>query len=542
MDIETGVFIDFRNSSIAVLHYHNSAIREEKNSRTFLYPRFILSPVVKGILVGGNFSELIVRQKHDERFQIGELLVGEGKHKFLLQVYDLHYGSQVSSQHLELMGGLQLEQQPLVFFDAGMRNYTIAHLKSLVSIDEQGRIGNAKALPEFFTHVRELRADDFSFLQKPEHPLFLGKLRSGSQVLDFPLFINGKDAFSHHVLIAATTGRGKSNLLKCLLWELVDEKYCGILVLDPHDEYYRNTLDRHPSRQRIHQYSVNPEPGGQTLRFNLCALRPHHFNGSLDWTDAQREALMGYYKEYRDQWIEAIAFDKPLSHRFHEGTLAVVRRRVMQTLNIDVQENIMHCEGLFTATGSMTTVSDICNRLEQGDLVIIDTSSVEGAVEILVGSIIAHELLIRYKRYKLQGTLSAKPVISIILEEAPRVIGKEVLEQGPNVFSTIAREGRKFQIGLTAITQLPSLIPREILANMNTKIILGLEMKAERQAMIESACQDLSTDDRAIASLDRGEAIVTSTFVPFALPIRIPRFEEHAKPAKPKAFSGVKLG
>jgi DNA helicase HerA-like ATPase len=123
--------------------------------------------------------------------------------------------------------------------------------------------------------------------------------------------------------------------------------------------------------------------------------------------------------------------------------------------------------------------------------------------------------------------LGDKPVISVVLEEAPRVLGKEVLESGPNVFSTIAREGRKFKVGLTAITQLPSLIPREILANMNTKIVLGIEMKPERQAIIESASQDLSQDDRNIASLDKGEAIVTSNFMRFAMPIKIPLFEEY---------------
>jgi uncharacterized protein len=221
----------------------------------------------------------------------------------------------------------------------------------------------------------------------------------------------------------------------------------------------------------------------------------------------------------------------------------VVRRRIVQVLDVENSGGVVEAGGIFCTTGGMSTITDICNQLERGDIVVVDTSSFDSSQEILIGSIIAVEMLSRYKRHKLQGTLASKPVISIILEEAPRVIGKEVLEQGPNIFSTIAREGRKFQIGLTAITQLPSLIPREILANMNTKIILGLEMKSERQAMIESASQDLSTDDRAIASLDRGEAIVTSTFVPFALPIKIPKFDEHCKPAsKPKAFSGVKLG
>jgi DNA helicase HerA-like ATPase len=125
------------------------------------------------------------------------------------------------------------------------------------------------------------------------------------------------------------------------------------------------------------------------------------------------------------------------------------------------------------------------------------------------------------------------------------VLGKEVLESGSNIFSTIAREGRKFKVGLTAITQLPSLIPREILANMNTKIILGTEMKPERQAIIESASQDLSQDDRNIASLDKGEAIIISNFVKFAMPVKIPLFDGRAatagKTEQKKAFEGVKL-
>lgn len=57
---------------------------------------------------------------------------------------------------------------------------------------------------------------------------------------------------------------------------------------------------------------------------------------------------------------------------------------------------------------------------------------------------------------------------------------------------------------------------------MNTKIILGNEMPSERSEIIGSSPQDLSDDDRAIASLDKGEAIVSSIFTKFAVPIYIP--------------------
>jgi len=62
---------------------------------------------------------------------------------------------------------------------------------------------------------------------------------------------------------------------------------------------------------------------------------------------------------------------------------------------------------------------------------------------------------------------------------------------------------------------------------MNTKIILGNEMSVERSAVINSAAQDLSEDDRNIASLDKGEALVSSNFTKFAVPIQIPLFEDY---------------
>ena len=107
----------------------------------------------------------------------------------------------------------------------------------------------------------------------------------------------------------------------------------------------------------------------------------------------------------------------------------------------------------------------------------------------------------------------------------------------------MAREGRKFKVGLVAITQMPSLIPKEILANINTKIILGLEMASERQAIIDAAPHDLSDDSRTIASLDKGEAIVSSIFTRFPLPLAIPLFKEMIETRRERKegieFSGV---
>ena len=57
-------------------------------------------------------------------------------------------------------------------------------------------------------------------------------------VLDKDVHLDGESLITHHVLIAATTGRGKSNLVKVLLWSALDARKFGIFVIDAHDEYY----------------------------------------------------------------------------------------------------------------------------------------------------------------------------------------------------------------------------------------------------------------------------------------------------------------
>lgn len=201
---------------------------------------------IRGIILGGRYGEVLARQKSNSPFEMGELLVAKDKKtktKVICQVFDLLFGSQVSQQNRELISGMSLEEDTeFEFMDEHLRQYTLAHLKEMLTVYETptgSKVKLAKSLPGFFCELHDVTSDDFSFLTKPKRPLFVGDLRSGSKVLDVPISLDGKEVLSHHVLIPATTGRGKSNLLKVLLWSIVEQDYCGMLVLDPHDEYYR---------------------------------------------------------------------------------------------------------------------------------------------------------------------------------------------------------------------------------------------------------------------------------------------------------------
>ncbi|MGD0496203.1 MAG: ATP-binding protein [Candidatus Bathyarchaeia archaeon] len=494
---------------------------------------------VSGQIIAGKTGQILAREKAGGEIEIGDLLVAEEDGGYvILQAYELVYGSQVPQLVRELLAGMKLEGMgvDLDFLEPQLRNYVIAQIKALLRVGKNNELKIPKTLPKFFSTIRHVAEKDLGFLTKPESPVYLGKVRSGSKILDVDVYVNGKDMLTHHVLIPATTGRGKSNLVKVMLWSVLAQDCLGILVLDPHDEYYgrhgKGLKDNSMAKQNLLYYSTNPVAGTNTLVINLRSILPSHFQGIVEFTDAQHDAISLYYHRFRDQWIENIVRGTDIGDAVAPRTLEVLKRKFDNVLGVYIDDSgDFQCRsGVFSDTAGLATTREISKALEDGKKVIIDTSKLLDEAELLIGSIVSSGIFYKYQRYKSEGTLEQKPVVSVVIEEAPRVLGADVLAtRGDNIYSTIAREGRKFQVGLIAITQLASLIPGTILANMNTKIILGNELAAERQAVMNSAAQDLSSDDRTIASLDKGEAIVSSNFTRFAVPIQIPLFEDYVE-------------
>ena len=119
------------------------------------------------------------------------------------------------------------------------------------------------------------------------------------------------------------------------------------------------------------------------------------------------------------------------------------------------------------------------------------------------------------------------PEFLITMEEAQRVLSKVAPGGRNNIFATIAREGRKFKTGLCAISQQPKLIDEEILSQFNTLFILGLADKGDRNVLRDSAKQDVSQLSNEIQMLMPGEALITSPFTPFAIPVKIHLYENY---------------
>jgi DNA helicase HerA-like ATPase len=121
------------------------------------------------------------------------------------------------------------------------------------------------------------------------------------------------------------------------------------------------------------------------------------------------------------------------------------------------------------------------------------------------------------------------PDMLITMEEAQRVLGTIAPGGRGNIFATIAREGRKFKTGLCAISQQPKLIDEEIISQFNTLFVLGLADRADRNVLRDSAKQDITQLSNEIQMLMPGEALITSPFTPFAIPVKIHLYEEYLK-------------
>ena len=65
--------------------------------------------MAKGLVISGEFGNILVREKSGKKIELGELLIADiPEGQILMQVFDLLYGSQLSQQNLELISGLRL--------------------------------------------------------------------------------------------------------------------------------------------------------------------------------------------------------------------------------------------------------------------------------------------------------------------------------------------------------------------------------------------------------------------------------------------------
>ncbi|HUR26074.1 MAG TPA: ATP-binding protein [Candidatus Thermoplasmatota archaeon] len=526
-----------------------------------------------GRITGTSVGELRFRIGPDEPVHLGEILIADSSRTsrgikesrepgsegpgdsaammppFYLRVVDLEYGADARDGDWEerTAGALMSTGgEDLVLYDREERLFKSAVAEPLGYLQADGRFRKPKTLPPHFCPIRRPVAGDFRFLAPKKGDLELGFLRSGDEPLPDRLGLDPK-ALAQHIGIFATTGMGKSNLLKVLAGSTLDSGQVGFLLLDPHGEYADGGaavhpdgrplkgLLHHPRSDRLHVYTSRAIPGfpGRVheLAVSAAEITPADFANVYNVSDAQEEALWAVGNLFRRDWISRVdalepeQLDAALGKgRFHPGTLNVLKRRCEQVL----KQPVIHTDA------AVSTTKGILSHLEAGHTVLVDTSGLFPSEELLVSAVLARSLLERYRDAARDPVwFRSLPPVCVTLEEAQRVLNQR--GGSNNVFAQIAREGRKFKVGLGAVTQQPRLLSDELLSQLNTLVILGLADPTDRERVRGGARQDLSQVAKEIQMLEPGEALVTTPGAPFALPLKAHLYEDRIEEQRARA-------
>jgi len=268
----------------------------------------------RGRLYGKNVLDGVFRAAPDEDLFLGELLVAVDEQtgrRYLFRVVDVSYGSEHREPGwAERVAGTLLADDargdagahPL--HDQGRRTYRIADCRCLGYLTPPDPTTGAqefrkpKSLPTQFSKVVAPEPADFEFLRTKMGDLHVGRLRSGETVVDFGVGIPGR-SLATHVGIFATTGMGKSNLMKVLVGGVLQaEGRYGIVLIDPHGEY-RKELPKHPwAVERLRTYAARHLPNTSRLKISLAELTVDDLRTAYDWSRPQEEALFELERHY----------------------------------------------------------------------------------------------------------------------------------------------------------------------------------------------------------------------------------------------------
>lgn len=492
-----------------------------------------------GRITGRDVSEIVFRAYRGQDIFLGEMLIGEceeSNRRFILRVINIMHGNEASESGWApktagafMDGDARSEEYHVYDADRRLYNQVVcAPLGYLLGTGEEAEFRSPKTIPSHFSRVRRAGDRDYRFLERYLGDVKLGCLRSGENVISkVPVGIDSA-SICQHMGVFATTGMGKSNMMKRMAGALMESGKAGLLILDPHGEYIDGGkeglrgLMHHPKAATNLDIFVTRavEANATDIRISTSEITVQDMQNLWQFSDPQVELLHAVWSRERDNWLNYLVdtdtqtIFQAFNEQFFEGSIGVVGRRAASLAG----------SGFVTRDPRISITKTIVSKLHQGKVVLVDLSGATEREELLISSVLARAIFQENSRlFRDKAEFKKIPPCIIALEEAQRVFNNA---QG-GIFPQIAREGRKFKTGLCAISQQPKLIDNEVISQFNTLVILGLADRQDRERLTSSARQDISKLDYEIQTLMTGEGLVTGPNTPFALPLKIDLYESY---------------
>jgi DNA helicase HerA-like ATPase len=176
---------------------------------------------------------------------------------------------------------------------------------------------------------------------------------------------------------------------------------------------------------------------------------------------------------------------------------------------------------------------------ENGQVAIIDLSIIPSEVTHIIIAVLARIVFEASQRYrKLRSDGKALPTV-LVLEEAHTFVRKGADDENPTptptrlcreAFERIAREGRKFGLGLVLSSQRPSELSQTVLAQCNTFLLHRLVNDTDQNLVAKLVPDNVGGLLSDLPSLPSRQAILLGWATPIPVLVEINELKESQRP------------
>jgi len=361
--------------------------------------------------------------------------------------------------------------------------------------------------------------------------------------------------------IFGTTGSGKSFLTRMILAGLIHTDHASTLIFDMHNEYGPDSTASDTSK---------PAPGlagkfpGKVRLVGLGAgtdfgSKPADFNLEIPFSDITTEDILQLSQTLNLRETTATTLDA-LATSFHQEWF----NSFMQMKNGAVEEdengkkvpapnsvaywaehsgiNVLAAEALYSKLGRVFRLSylkespasnglnDIINNLEAGRHVVLSFGSHDSDLDyLLVTNLITRKIRDAWEArtnafHKDKNNNKEPRPLVIVVEEAHKLLNREMANQ--TIFSTIAREMRKYYVTLLVIDQRPSQIYDEVMSQLGTRISASLGDEDDIAAVLSGLAGRQALRGMLAKLQPKEEVLMLGWGVPMPIPIRSRRYDD----------------
>ena len=327
---------------------------------------------------------------------------------------------------------------------------------------------------------------------------------------------------SRHVGILAMTGMGKSNTVSLLVREMV-KRDGTVVIFDYHDDYATLGL----RRTNVLTAKVNPRHLGFEELADMLDFRA---NADKQLSMLENALTKDVRSTKGDFWNALIDSVNDLTDSKNNAT----GRRVIEKIRYAVER-----------MGEMLDpdTPNPMSLIKVGHANILSTSAftdkqANAALAFYMRKILEDrkEATVSRRHGRSTDSMFAAPVF-VVIEEAHAFIPKDRDTAAKYWASRIAREGRKFGVGLCIVSQRPRGIDINVLSQMGSFAAMRM-IQPDDQKQVEAAAESVG---RALvgqlSTLGVGEAILTGQWIALDAMVRVDEVKEKTAGADQSAVA-----